>query len=95
MEFKYVGPYDEVEVGPYAVLVVQDGIFETADPDLIAGLEGQANWEPQGEAEVSPPLPPPVDVPDAVSDPPADGSAPPAEPVEGSDPVDAVDTQEN
>lgn len=42
--FKYVGPHDAVDLQGYGV-VERDGIAENVNPDVAAGLDGQADWE--------------------------------------------------
>lgn len=43
-QFKYVGPYDEVEVN-HIGLVKQGETVQVEDPEVSAGLEGQEVWE--------------------------------------------------
>jgi hypothetical protein len=43
-QFKYVGPYDEVEVN-HIGLVKQGETVQVEDPEVSAGLEGQDVWE--------------------------------------------------
>ncbi len=41
--FKYVGPHDAVEI--HGVGVVARNAEVTVEPDVAAGLDGQADWE--------------------------------------------------
>lgn len=43
--FKYVGPYEEVEVN-HIGLVKQGETVDVQDEDVAAGLKGQEIWEP-------------------------------------------------
>ncbi|HKY57540.1 MAG TPA: hypothetical protein VJL80_05840 [Aeromicrobium sp.] len=48
-KFKYVGPFDEVEVvrdGVLVGVVKQGHQIEIHDPEVSEGLDGQADWEP-------------------------------------------------
>lgn len=44
-QFKYVGPYDEVEVPAIGAVVKQGETVQVEDTDVSAGLEGQDVWE--------------------------------------------------
>ena len=43
MKFKYVGPYDAVEIPGFGV--VERGHMAEFDPERSEGLQGQADWE--------------------------------------------------
>lgn len=43
--YKYVGPYDEVEVPALGAVVAQGATVEVHDTDLADGLDGQDSWE--------------------------------------------------
>lgn len=43
-QFKYVGPYEEVEVN-HVGIVAQGETVQVEDPEVSAGLEGQDVWE--------------------------------------------------
>lgn len=43
--FKYVGPYDEVEVPALGVVVAHGETVEVDDTDIADGLEGQDTWK--------------------------------------------------
>ena len=45
-KFKYVGPFDEVEIAATGQVVQRGHQVEIEDPDVSAGLDGQADWEP-------------------------------------------------
>lgn len=44
-KFKYVGPYDEVEVPALGAVVAHGETVEVEDTDVSAGLDGQDVWE--------------------------------------------------
>jgi hypothetical protein len=44
-QFKYVGPYDEVEVPALAAFVKQGEVLQVDDPEIAAGFDGQEQWE--------------------------------------------------
>jgi hypothetical protein len=44
--FKYVGPYEEVEVPALGAFVKQGETVVVEDEDIAAGLEGQDVWQP-------------------------------------------------
>lgn len=44
-KFKYVGD-DEREVPSLGLIVKNGDVIDVADPDISAGLDGQAVWEP-------------------------------------------------
>lgn len=44
--FKYLGPFDEVEVPAVGAVVARGETVEVADPDVADGLAGQTDsWE--------------------------------------------------
>lgn len=43
--FKYVGPFDAVDVPALGRSVKQGETVEVEDVDVSAGLDGQADWE--------------------------------------------------
>lgn len=45
-KFKYVGPYDEVEIPAIGAVVQRNHQVEIHDPEVSKGLDGQADWEP-------------------------------------------------
>ena len=45
-QFKYVGPYEEVEVPALGAFVKQGETVLVLDEDVAAGLVGQSTWEP-------------------------------------------------
>lgn len=44
-KFKYVGPYDEVDVPALGIVVSQGETVDVEDTDVSAGLDGQDSWE--------------------------------------------------
>lgn len=44
--FKYVGPYEEVEVPALGAFVKRGETVEVSDKDIAAGFDGQETWEP-------------------------------------------------
>lgn len=45
-KFKYVGPFEEVEIAATGQVVQRGHTVEIDDPDVSAGLDGQDTWEP-------------------------------------------------
>lgn len=45
-KFKYVGPFEEVEIAATGQVVERGHQVEIEDPEVSKGLEGQADWAP-------------------------------------------------
>lgn len=45
-KWKYVGPFDEVEIAATGQVVGRGETVEVEDPEISKGLEGQETWEP-------------------------------------------------
>jgi hypothetical protein len=45
-KFKYVGPFDEVEIPAIGAVVKRGHLVVIDDPEISKGLDGQADWEP-------------------------------------------------
>lgn len=45
-KFKYVGPFDEVEIAATGQVVERNHTVDIEDPEVSKGLDGQADWEP-------------------------------------------------